>query len=456
MLFDRGLPMSPLRFLVHSSGALLVLSFALVGCGVRTGLTIGEDGAVPFDGSLDGSLDLGRVDLGRVDLGRVDAGRDLGVDASTPCTSDRECDDGLRCNGIERCGPGGRCLPDVVPEPCDDGIACTVDRCVEPYGTCDFSPDSSLCGGGYCDPRMGCIAVGCAPGSPACDDGLFCNGRESCSADGVCQPGMPPCPMTPCGSSCDEAWDTCVSTSAPDADGDGYGSATCGGTDCDDGNPLVNPGMRERCANGIDDDCNGAIDCGDVRSCAMDPMCIPDAGRPDAGPIDAGRPDAGRPDAGTPDAGRPDSGTPDAGRPDAGRPDAGPIDIGVCAAREIGIAACTDGRDNDCDTRTDCADPDCRPLGPTAECCNGIDDDGDGQIDLFTCRCFSNADCVGVGSLEQVCWLRSYSVCAPRCNFIGGTTWCVELLGPGSRCDAASGECIAGGPPPPPPPPPPP
>jgi len=40
---------------------------------------------------------------------------------------------------------------------------------------------------------------------PECDDGLFCNGAETC-AGGTCQPGSDPCP----GQSCDEGTDTCV------------------------------------------------------------------------------------------------------------------------------------------------------------------------------------------------------------------------------------------------------
>jgi|GEM_PF-2012670 len=41
-----------------------------------------------------------------------------------------------------------------------------------------------------------------------------------------------------------------------DYDGDGYMSITCGGNDCNDQNPLVNPGATEIPGNGIDDDCD--------------------------------------------------------------------------------------------------------------------------------------------------------------------------------------------------------
>jgi hypothetical protein len=76
-----------------------------------------------------------------------------------------------------------------------------------------------------------------------------------------------------------------------------------------------------------------------------------------------------------------------------------------------------------------------------SECCNGIDDTGDGNVDEFTCRCFDNSFCPSVGNLDQVCWTTSYSVCAPRCNFLGGTSWCQMLL-PGTTCNFMTGECI--------------
>ena len=45
----------------------------------------------------------------------------------------------------------------------------------------------------------------------------------------------------------------------PDADGDGYQDADCGGEDCDDTNSLVNPAATEVC-NEVDDDCDGDVD----------------------------------------------------------------------------------------------------------------------------------------------------------------------------------------------------
>jgi len=54
-----------------------------------------------------------------------------------------------------------------------------------------------------------------------------------------------------------EPVDTAISQPAdPDDDGDGY---TIANGDCDDEDPLVNPGQSETC-NDLDDDCDGTVD----------------------------------------------------------------------------------------------------------------------------------------------------------------------------------------------------
>ncbi|UCD42838.1 MAG: alkaline phosphatase family protein, partial [Chloroflexota bacterium] len=60
-----------------------------------------------------------------------------------------------------------------------------------------------------------------------------------------------------------------------DADGDGFAfeGGTCGVSDCDDSNPLVNPNAAEVCDNGIDDNCNGKIDAEDA-ACGAPPNII--------------------------------------------------------------------------------------------------------------------------------------------------------------------------------------
>jgi HJR/Mrr/RecB family endonuclease len=51
-----------------------------------------------------------------------------------------------------------------------------------------------------------------------------------------------------------------------DGDGDGYTSRACGGDDCDDIRTDVNPGAREVCNAGVDDDCDSRAD-GDDGAC---------------------------------------------------------------------------------------------------------------------------------------------------------------------------------------------
>ena len=70
------------------------------------------------------------------------------------------------------------------------------------------------------------------------------------------------------------AW---VETSCPDADGDGFSDEACGGDDCDDTDPAVNPGAAEgpagdvTCSDGVDNDCNGLAD-GDEPTCDPDDL----------------------------------------------------------------------------------------------------------------------------------------------------------------------------------------
>lgn len=92
-----------------------------------------------------------------------------------------------------------------------------------------------------------------------CDDGLYCDGAESCmpGASGAdargCLDAEDPCAA---GTTCDEGMNSCVSD-CPDFDGDGFASDACGGTDCDDMDERRLPGGVEVCdAEGVDEDCD--------------------------------------------------------------------------------------------------------------------------------------------------------------------------------------------------------
>ncbi|MBO6938092.1 MAG: hypothetical protein JJ863_24195 [Deltaproteobacteria bacterium] len=93
-----------------------------------------------------------------------------------------------------------------------------------------------------------------------CDDGVFCNGAETCDpmAAGAsslgCVAGESPCPA---GDACIETDDSCdAACETPDGDGDGVDRVECGGTDCDDTDADRFPGNVEICDPGHDEDCD--------------------------------------------------------------------------------------------------------------------------------------------------------------------------------------------------------
>ena len=146
---------------------------------------------------------------------------------------------------------------------------------------------------------------------------------------------------------------------ASDRDGDGFGThPSCPELDCDDTNPLIHPGAPEAC-NGLDDDCDGAIDeelgegsCG-LGACHRSvPFCVD-----------------GRPTACTPGVPSPEVCN---GRDDDCN---GIVDDGV-AGDPCGVGACR--RHAACVNGVMQA---CVPGAPVPETCNRIDDDCNGIVD---------------------------------------------------------------------------
>jgi hypothetical protein len=182
---------------------------------------------------------------------------DEGTDTCEPigCTSDADCDDGQFCNGAETCNlTSGECQPGT-PVDCDDGVGCTVDACNEGTDSCDNTPDDALC-----------------------DDGAFCNGAETCDAVNDCQPGTPVdcddgvgCTV----DSCNEGTDSCDNTPDDAVCDNGLfcdGAETCDPLDdCKSGAPV-------RCDDGdicTDDSCNEQTDqCDNVFDPTNDPSCV--------------------------------------------------------------------------------------------------------------------------------------------------------------------------------------
>ena len=215
-------------------------------------------------------------------------------DICVDCFDDGDCDDGLYCNGAETCLSG--VCQDGTPVDCGDGVACTDDSCNEGTDSCDNVPNDANCDNGLycdgaetchatldcqpgtavdCDDAVACTVDSCNEGTDSCDnlpddafcaDGVFCNGAEVCDQVLDCQPGGDPCP----GQLCDEDGDVCVDCLAdPDCDDGLYcnGAETCVGGSCQPGTDPC-PGLV------CDEDNDVCIECG-LRGdpCVLDSDC---------------------------------------------------------------------------------------------------------------------------------------------------------------------------------------
>lgn len=145
--------------------------------------------------------------------GRVDAYSAYLAVKQPTCSSDVECDDGLYCNGIERC----------INSTCKAGT------------TVNCSSLNDQCNKGVCDETQDkCIAQP-KPDGTSCNDGLFCNVGETCQS-GVCSGGSPrvcndgiSCTSDSCNENtgaCDYIWPACGLA-------DGCCGPTCNSNDTD-------------------------------------------------------------------------------------------------------------------------------------------------------------------------------------------------------------------------------
>ena len=204
-----------------------------------------------------------------------------------------------------------------------------------------------------------------------------------------------------------------------DCDGqtdEGLGTTTCGlgvcnhtVQNCLGGTPQVcNPlqgAVAEVCNDGLDNDCDGFIDCADP-NCAASPFCVGPAENCTNFVDDNGN-----------------------GLIDCADPVCNGQACGVgclCAGGTRTETICNDGIDNDGDGLTDCADPNCagNPACAGVEnCTNGIDDDGDGWIDCIDAACQTNPAC---------------TIYTRSCAAIPTGFMCA--VGPGHSCGAA-GHC---------------
>ena len=106
------------------------------------------------------------------------------------CFADRDCDNGLYCDGAETC-VNNACVAGT-PVICNDGISCTDDMCNEETDSCTYTPDNSKCDDmnactlDVCDADKGCINTFSDGVGPTTSDVVvnpyFNNGRFNTNA----------------------------------------------------------------------------------------------------------------------------------------------------------------------------------------------------------------------------------------------------------------------------------
>jgi hypothetical protein len=154
----------------------------------------------------------------------------------------------MACSEAAGAAADGVCGPTLDGSGCDDGVFCNgADTCAS--GACTGAHTGDPCAVNVGDADSDCsescdeVANACSaadPNTSVCNDGLFCTGADTCMA-GACVPGTDPCAGragdadTDCSESCNEAADDCT---AYDPEG----------SSCDDG--LYCSGA-ETCASGV-------------------------------------------------------------------------------------------------------------------------------------------------------------------------------------------------------------
>ncbi|MDI7267539.1 MAG: putative metal-binding motif-containing protein [Myxococcota bacterium] len=336
-----------------------------------------------------------------------------GADADAGCASDADCDDLIDCT-VDRCESDGTCSHTADDALCDDGNPCNgAETCNTALGCLPGAPpacdDGIACTDDSCDPLTGmCIAT---PVDSRCDDGLVCNGAETCDAGSGCLPGTP----VVCGDaffctvdSCEEPLGTC--TFVPS-------DVLCGpGRICEPALGGCVPGLR----------CTRDLDCSDGLFCNGAERCV---------------------------AGLCESGIP----PDC--TDADPCTTERC---DEATASCVyPRRDQDADTYGDllCGGLDCDDLDATifpgaVELCDGLDNDCDGFVDedfggwgaICTVDSFC---CSAVCGYDGLCDFGPPICEAPRSTCASAVDCCHLVCDPttltcetGSICDPRGVACL--------------
>ena len=175
----------------------------------------------------DGVLDAGEA----CDDGNVEGG-DCCSATCQPEAAASACDDGRFCNGADRCDGHGACSRHG-DDPCAGGAVCTR-FCDEQSDACGLAPPGTACGsdGNACTDDA-CDGAGvCAhvANDDPCDDGLFCNGADTCAAGSCSVHAGDPCAGGgECDDVCQEPYRSCFSYAACSDDGEPCTADRCNG-----------------------------------------------------------------------------------------------------------------------------------------------------------------------------------------------------------------------------------
>jgi len=206
------------------------------------------------------------------------------IDATWPvptCAVDADCDDGVWCNGAETC-VAGACQPGTDPcaggacdeagqvctSVCGDAVCDAGEDCNGCGADCPSFPlPAAVCGNGLCEAGDGEDCVTCA---------ADCNGQQGGKPSGrfCCGDGGGTNPLPCSDATCSTGGWSCTDTpSVP-------GSFCCGDLACDSGESCSSCALDctlgvELCTGGVDEDCDGDVDCDDLDCLGPppDPAC---------------------------------------------------------------------------------------------------------------------------------------------------------------------------------------
>ena len=197
------------------------------------------------------------------------------------------CGDGKQNNGEAGIDCGGPC-PDcecLADADCDDGLFCNGSESCDSFGFCQNGADvdcgdAIACTTDTCDPAMGCMNV---PVDVACDDGNVCTADACNTVLGCTNDAIPNCCTADV--DCDDLV-FCNGTEACQADLCEPGSEPCPGQNCDEATRSCvdcqvdadcddgNPCTDDVCAGGACIHDNNEVDCDDGDACTTSDRCV--------------------------------------------------------------------------------------------------------------------------------------------------------------------------------------